>query len=536
MIFTRRKKKQLNKLKSNFGNVKNEGFNFDLIQRYFEQKDNSDSFQTLKDDLLADLDFDLFFAYVDRTNSKVGQQFLYNSMRNIQKERKSLQEQEELINYFQDHPNERLTTQYLISKLNHKNAYYLSDLFQKEHIEIPRWFFIIPLLSLTAVLSIVLSFFYAKYFLIFLAIIPINILIHFFNKRRVNVYVSTVPLLLTLNSIAKKLINFPFLKERSEKVKQSSKNIDQLKRRMSFFKLEQKVDSDLEVVYWFLLEVFKISFLIEPLLIQSVVRKLETKRVEIEDVFSYVGQIDQAISVLSLRQSQVTCLPTICDSLKDLNLTNIIHPLIPDCVPNSVNDANKPYLLTGSNMAGKTTFIRAVGLNVISGLTINTCFGESCSFPCLKVHSVIRISDDLSTARSYFHQEALSIKTLIEESTQEHENLFLLDELFKGTNAVERISSAKAILSHLAQPNSFVLASTHDIELTELLKKQYYLCHFEGSLIDNEIQYDYKLKTGPAMTSNAIDILKIMNYPESVITESEELVKKMNQERQSPSL
>lgn len=531
MIFPRRKKK-LAALESSFGQIKSESFNFDLIKRYFDRKDNTNSFQVLSDETLTDLDFDLFFAYADRTSSKVGQQFLYNSMRSIDWKKSRFDNLEEAISYFKEHPKERLNAQYLLDKLNHKDAYYLSDLFQGPHIEIPKWFFVIPLLSITAISSTLLSFFFSKYLLIFLALLPVNLIIHYLNKKRVNIYVSSVPMLLVLNSVAKKLIKIPILKTQSEKAKSSSKNIDQLKQRMSFFKLEQKVDSDLEVIYWFLMEAFKISFLIEPLLIQNVVKKLETKRKEIEDVFIFVGAVDQAISITSLRTSKYTSIPTIDQSLDDISLINFLHPLVSDCVPNSVLSAKKPYLLTGSNMSGKTTFIRAIGLNLLSGITLNTTFCDSCSFPPIKLHSVIQISDDISNASSYFNQEVISVKTLIEESSKDHINVFLLDELFKGTNAIERISSAKAILSYLNKFNNFIFVSTHDIELTDLLKNEYDLYHFQGSLNNDVIHYDYKLKVGAALTSNAIDILKINGYPESVISESEQLVQKIIRDKQ----
>jgi len=94
-------------------------------------------------------------------------------------------------------------------------------------------------------------------------------------------------------------------------------------------------------------------------------------------------------------------------------------------------------------MSGKTSFIRAVGLNVITGLTINTCFAESFSFPLLKIFSAIRISDDLMNDKSYYFQEVLTIKEMIAESENGERNLFLMDEIFKGTNTVERIAAGR---------------------------------------------------------------------------------------------
>tara|TARA_R100001369_G_scaffold92113_1_gene135534 strand:- start:301 stop:672 length:372 start_codon:yes stop_codon:yes gene_type:complete len=113
-------------------------------------------------------------------------------------------------------------------------------------------------------------------------------------------------------------------------------------------------------------------------------------------------------------------------------------------------------------MSGKTSFIRAIGLNVITGLTINTCFAKSFTFPLLKLFSAIRISDDLMNDKSYYFEEVLTIKEMLLESRSGKRNLFLLDEIFKGTNTVERISAGKAVLLALTKGNNKVLVSTHD--------------------------------------------------------------------------
>ena len=171
-------------------------------------------------------------------------------------------------------------------------------------------------------------------------------------------------------------------------------------------------------------------------------------------------------------------------------------------------------------MSGKTSFIRAMGLNMITGLTINTCFAKSMSFPLMRVFSAIRISDDLMNDKSYYFEEVLTIKEMITESQSGKRNLFLLDELFKGTNTIERISAGKAILSALAKGDNKVLVSTHDIELTDMLSDDYELYHFSEILNDKNVGFDYKLKAGKLTNRNAIRILEINDYPESVIKEA----------------
>lgn len=92
--------------------------------------------------------------------------------------------------------------------------------------------------------------------------------------------------------------------------------------------------------------------------------------------------------------------------------------------------------------------------------------------PGMKVYSAIRIHDDLMNSKSYYFEEVLTIKEIIGRSKEKPPGLFLLDEIFKGTHTIERISAGKAVLSSLSKENNIVFVSTHDIELADLLKNE----------------------------------------------------------------
>ena len=119
---------------------------------------------------------------------------------------------EKLIEHIIHNTEDRLEIQYLLDKLNTRNSYYLQTLFQGNHIDNPKWFFIIPLLSFTIVASIILSFFYSQFLILLLILLPIHTGIHYFNKLRVNLYINSIPQLLVLNGVAKKIMKFEFLK------------------------------------------------------------------------------------------------------------------------------------------------------------------------------------------------------------------------------------------------------------------------------------------------------------------------------------
>jgi DNA mismatch repair ATPase MutS len=117
---------------------------------------------------------------------------------------------------------------------------------------------------------------------------------------------------------------------------------------------------------------------------------------------------------------------------------------------------------------------------------------------------------------------------MIDASENNDSNLFLLDEIFKGTNTIERISAGKAVLSSLAKNNNIVFVSTHDIELADLLKHEYKLYHFSEKIDNKTVDFDYKLKDGKLQNRNAIRILQLNNYPENIISEAFEISKELD--------
>ncbi len=524
MIHSRKKKNQ-EKLLEEFGTLKDDTFDFEMIECYFRKKDNSDAFQTISDKTCNDLDFQELFMFIDRTSSKVGQQYLYNKLRTISSDSQENTSQEPLIGDFVNNPEFRVSIQTKLSKLNESEAFYIASLFQDELLKPPKWYFVVPILSFTCALSLIIAFFNPIMFFVLLGVFMINLVIHYWNKKNLYHYLSSVPQLLKLNSVALELYKSAKLQAVEPNLTNSLNVIAKVRNHMSFFNMEVKLQADTQALLWAIFELFKTLFLLEPLLLFGALKQLDTKRNEIEHVFKFVGKIDSAISIASLRKGLSNyCLPQI---IKEQNIlaNEAYHPLIFGCIKNTIHVGNKSILLTGSNMSGKTSFIRTIGINVLTGLTINTCFADQFSMPRMNLYSAIRISDDLMNDKSYYFEEVLTIKEMIDRSGNENPNLFLLDEIFKGTNTIERISAGKAVLSHLAKTENIVFVSTHDIELADLLKDEYELYHFSEKVDHKTVDFDYKLKDGKLKNRNAIRILEINDYPESIIKEANEISK-----------
>ena len=249
-------------------------------------------------------------------------------------------------------------------------------------------------------------------------------------------------------------------------------------------------------------------------------------RKTLREIYDAIGEIDTNISI----SNYLSSLDQYCIANFNTNnmfeLRSIVHPLIKDPVANSFNVDNKSILITGSNMAGKTSFIKTIAVNLILSKTLSFCLASEANFPDLIVKSFINRSDDLNDQKSYYFKEVEAIEEFITLSEQRKTYLFLIDEIFRGTNTVERISSATSVLNHISKTN-LIFCTTHDIELQHLLKN-FMMYHFTDQVINNEYSFSYKLLEGPSKTRNAIKLLEIMGYPESIITDAKEIADKLN--------
>jgi len=517
------------KFAASFGKMKEDAFRFDFIERYFGLKDKSASFHSLSDKTCNDLDFKELFMFVDRTTSRVGQQYLYDRLRTVPGNGEELAGQEQLIHKIATDPELRVNLQLQLDKLGTDEAYYLTSLFHETYIAEPKWFFVTRLLSFTTLLSLVLLPFNPRLIFVLTGVFIVNAGIHFWNKRNLYQYLASIPQLLRLNDVAKALLKSEIFQGKKRDLENSIAAIDKVRNKMSFFKLTSKLESDVEIIFWAVLEFFKILFLLEPLFLFGVLKQLDAKRKEMEELFSFVGYADFLISIASLRSGlDQYCIPEITNSNQLLDAKEVYHPFILNCVSNSIQVKGQSILLTGSNMSGKTSFIRTIGINAITGLSLNTCFAEKFSLPRTCIFSAIRISDDLMNDKSYYFEEVLTIKEMIQHGRSSKPNLFLLDEIFKGTNTVERISAGKAVLSYLAKSDNIVFVSTHDIELADLLKEEYVLYHFSEKIDNKSIDFDFKLKEGKLRNRNAIRILQINDYPNEIINEAIEISKELD--------
>ncbi|MCE6991931.1 MutS-related protein [Dyadobacter sp. CY323] len=522
------KKKQLARLKEHAHKIKQETIDFFNVERFFHLTDKKRFHQVISDRTFQDLDMEEVFMFIDRTVSKVGQQFLYHTLRTIPDDTLRTERFEKKVKIFKDKPELKDAVLLELGTLQSTNAYYIVSLFLREHIQKPGWFWIIPLLSLASVSSVLLLFVFPQAFIALVVLLAVNFGFHYWNKNNLYQYANSIPQLSRMTWAAKKISELEGMGDDHPEIRKSIAAIESLGVPMSIFRLEAKLQSEIGLLVEHILELIKALFLIEPLALYHVLNQLDKKRTEIQEIYTYIGETDVAMSISFLRDELPSfCIPSIDKNKKRLTAVDIYHPLIYQSVANSIDITGKSALLTGSNMSGKTTFIRTIGINAILAQTINTCFAREFRIPMLKVNSAIRISDDLLNEKSYYFEEVLAVKALLEESRSGFQNLFLLDEMFKGTNTVERVASGKAVLEYLTKHDNLVFAATHDLQLADLLTDTFKTFHFTETVESDQLIFDYKIKTGVLTDTNAIRILELNLYPSEVTDEAKQLATRM---------
>ena len=250
------------------------------------------------------------------------------------------------------------------------------------------------------------------------------------------------------------------------------------------------------------------------------VKLFQKYRSEALKLYETIGYIELCISIASYRESlPYYCLPNFNDNDK-VTFEEIVHPLLKEPVPNTRSMGNK-VLITGSNASGKSTFARTLAINAIFGQLFNTCLAKSFSFKPCAVYSSMNLKDDIVTGDSFYMAEIKSLKRLLKIAESKEYAMIFMDEMFKGTNMIERISAASIILKKFADLDCFICLATHDVELSRILGERYENYHFREVVTEDDILFDYTLQEGVTTGSNAIKLLAYCHYDQEIVDQAE---------------
>ena len=241
--------------------------------------------------------------------------------------------------------------------------------------------------------------------------------------------------------------------------------------------------------------------------------------VQIETWLKTIGKLEMLVSLVQLSYAKDECVfPKVVETSELVcQLEDMHHPLLFEekAIKNSFSAIPNSYIITGSNMSGKTTFLRTIGLNMILFHAGAMVCSKSCSMSLMDVYTSMRVQDNVSEGISTFYAEILRIKDMMDASKIKKPMLVLIDEIFKGTNSADRIECAIQAIKTLHQPWIITLVSTHDFELCELendprMKAINY--HFSEYYENDRICFDYLLKEDRCKTTNAKQLMKMAGF------------------------
>ncbi|WP_281847765.1 MutS-related protein [Olleya namhaensis] len=242
---------------------------------------------------------------------------------------------------------------------------------------------------------------------------------------------------------------------------------------------------------------------------------LENYKEKVEDWFEVVAFFDAYNSLGNYAfNHQEYVYPQIVDKNEDTKVTQLGHPLLKSAkrVDNDFEIKNKQFfIITGANMAGKSTFLRTVSLHIVmANVGLPVCATASVYSP-VKLITSMRTSDSLTDDSSYFFSELTRLKYIVDAIKQDN-YFIILDEILKGTNSTDKAIGSRKFVEKLVASHATGIIATHDLSLCEIEKhlsevKNHY---FDAQIIDDELYFDYTFKKGICQNMNASFLLKKM--------------------------
>lgn len=514
--------KEIERLRREWGKPVRRQRNFSEIGFYFTAAGVEPDKIRVDDVTCNDLDLPELFSLLDRTLTRPGQAVLYSFLRApcTAASSRELLRRHQVAELLQQDPKLRERLQLLLVKMGQAKTNSLAHLLWEELPAKPPGAVVFTLLALAALLVLPLPFLLgSSYALLPLVMFALNSAVHYKLRNRYTHQIEAIADLAGLLHTAKEITaaNLPGLAAEQEQIRTPFSRAKPILPKLRLLGTDGAgAGSDLYV----LLEYIKILFLVDIRSYFSILANLRQHREELRALYRHVGALDALLAVACYRHNLVYTKPSLVNDGALLEAVALRHPLLANPVANSLRIKEKGILITGSNMAGKSTFLRTLGLAVILAQSICTCLADSYRASYLQPASSINKRDDITGNKSLYYAEAERIRTIITPSFRDLPGLCLIDELLSGTNYGERVAASKAILNYLAQKNALVVVATHDLDLADTLQDKYACYHFSDRAGDKDLDFDYTLKPGVATTQNAIKLLEHLGYPPAIISEA----------------
>lgn len=506
------------------------------IRYYHEQKKTENSIDSIT---WNDLEMETIFQYMNHTRTSAGEEYLYHILHAPEFSVQELEKREVVIQGFQKDALQRTELElalYDIGKTDHISVYeFLSETKKLRPIrKFPHVF-----AALTLVL-VMISLFFTPALSIMLLFLDMGMNAYFYYREKGKIVNDIALFEFILGTIREcdVIAGLPIegCKPQLERLKELSARFGKFSR---FHFLVSGGSTMSGNLFDSLFDYVRILFHVDLIKLGTMIQEVKRYEEELLEIYHIIGFLDSMLAIASYRDmigeyavpvfwergSNGGSLSEEREKIQKMEIQGLYHPLVSDPVKNNLS-TEKCMLLTGSNASGKSTFIKAVAINVLFAQTIHTVLADSYHASFFRVYSSMALRDDILSKESYFIVEIKSLKRIFAavQKPSDIPVLCFVDEILRGTNTVERVAASSQLLQALSAERAMCFAATHDIELTYLLEENFENYHFEEQLGEGDISFDYRLRKGRADSRNAIRLLSVIGFDGELVQKAQERV------------
>ncbi|MCJ7525641.1 MAG: hypothetical protein MUP71_10545 [Candidatus Aminicenantes bacterium] len=501
------------------GKVGNEQ-DMDLISSFYRLNPTSDDL--VDESTWTDLEMDRLFSRLNRTITLPGSQFLYCQFRSARSDSKEHDHLHRLINSLKSDRRLRERLQMVLLPLRKLDAD-LSVLFAGAWEKPPRfarWMPLYPWLFVGIVLTAAL--FQPMLWFLVAAMMAISWVMRLLLFDRISCKMPDCIQLVRLLNLSNQLTKWehPAIHEELQKCRTHRKVAKITVKKLFWMTVDASDYDELSSLAIRYIQSFLMTDIIAYFrLINFAGRYAAVWR----ELFDTVAYLDSALAIAAFKESCPIMTRVEWLNKPMIEAKGLYHPLIDHAVPNDLTLENRSLLITGSNMSGKTIFIKTVGVNLILAKAVGLACAIRFGAAPFTLVSAINTDESLNEAKSYYYREIERVLILINQDSAKGPYLFLIDELFRGTNTAERLAAASAVLENLSK-KGMVMVTTHDIELESRLREDFVLVHFREEIEAGVHFFDYRIHQGPCRSRNAIRLLQLIGYPPQLVQRAMELL------------
>lgn len=476
-----------------------------------------------------DLEMDDVFLKINQTKSYIGEQVLYKRLHEPDTSR-NWNKYEMQIKFLEENEKKRLQVEEKLSAIGKREEDYSLPVFllNANMLKVQNGF-------LYHLLQMLLAFFGIGAFLSkhpameigAILIVVINLCIYIWAKQRYEVFWYALGSVKQLVLFCKMMVQDKAFQKvfHTSEIEEAVHSLKKLANMICNFQVRKAQSFSGDIVALFQDYLLGIT-LYDVSVFNHLMKIIDGKQEQILKLYEFAGEIDIEIAVADFRKNLPhSCIPEFQENAaqskknvlqEKIQLKQCYHPLLEHPVCNDFRMEDNS-LITGANASGKSTFMKAVAVNVIMAQTINTCAAKAAKIQEMDVMTSMDLRDDILSGESYYVRELKYLKRMVERANEKKAVLYVIDEILKGTNTKERLLASEAVLRYFMKRNCAVLVATHDMELVEKMKSDYACYYFESQIQKENIVFDYCLHKGIGGASNAIALLRYFDYPKEIL-------------------